>query len=218
MTANKGLALFRSCFALLGFVAVFFQLFHPLGNVPGASAWNYFSYFTIESNVVACATLAVAARHAWRGGSPRWLEFLRGAATVYMAITGIVYSLLLSDIEVNTPIPWVNVVLHFTIPTVMVIDWLVDLPGTPISVRQCLVWLAFPLLYLVYSLARGPFVDWYPYPFLDPGPAGYGAVAVTSVLIAAGAFAIAAVAALSTRLRTVPHPVSAPPSPLDLSL
>ncbi|MET4094076.1 Pr6Pr family membrane protein [Arthrobacter sp. UYCu712] len=218
MIANKGLALFRGWFAMLGFMAVFFQLFHLLQNAPGASVWNYFSYFTIESNVIAFVTLAVAARQAWTGGSPRWLELLRGAATVYMTITGIVYSLLLSDVEVNTPVPWVNVVLHFTIPTVMVIDWLVDLPGTRISVRQSLVWLAFPLLYLVYSLARGPFVDWYPYPFLDPGANGYGFVAVMSLLIAVGAFAIAAVAALSTRLLTVPHPVSAPPSPLDLAL
>ncbi len=218
MIANKGLALFRGWFALLGFTAVFFQLFHLLQNSPGASVWNYFSYFTIESNVIAFATLAVAARQAWTGGSPRWLELLRGAATVYMTITGIVYSLLLSDVEVNTPVPWVNVVLHFTIPTVMVIDWLVDLPGTRISVRQSMVWLAFPLLYLVYSLARGPVVDWYPYPFLDPDANGYGFVAVMSLLIAVGAFAIAAVVALSTRLQTVPHPVSAPPSPLDLAL
>ncbi|MEC5179728.1 Pr6Pr family membrane protein [Arthrobacter sp. CG_A4] len=88
---------------------------------------------------------------------------------VYMTITGIVYSLLLSDVEVNTPIPWVNVVLHFTIPTVMVIDWLVDLPRIRVSLRESLIWLAFPLLYLVYSLLRGPIVGWYPHPFLALG-------------------------------------------------
>jgi len=211
MTANRGLALFRFWFALLGFVAVLFQFLHLVQNVPGAKAGNYFSYFTIESNIIAFVTLATAGWYAWKGSSPRWLELLRAAATVYMTITGITYSLLLSDVDVNTPIPWINVVLHYTIPTVMVIDWLVDLPRTRIPVRTSLVWLSFPMLYLAYSLVRGPIVDWYPYPFLDPRAAGYGTVAVMSVLIALGAFAFAVVAALSTRLQNrVPHAAARP--------
>jgi len=211
MIANRGLAVFRFWFALLGFVAVLFQFLHLMQNVPGAKAGNYFSYFTIESNIIAFVTLGIAGWFAWKGGSPRWLELLRGAATVYMTITGITYSLLLSDIDVNTPIPWINVVLHYTVPTVIVIDWLVDLPRTRISIRTSLLWLAFPLLYLVYSLIRGPIVNWYPYPFLDPRAAGYGTVAVMSVLIAVAAFGFAVVAALSTKLQDrVPHPATVP--------
>lgn len=211
MTANRGLALFRFWFALLGFVAVLFQFLHLMQNVPGAKAGNYFSYFTIESNIIAFITLGIAGWFAWEGESPRWLELLRGAATVYMTITGITYSLLLSDIDVNTPIPWINVVLHYTVPTIIVIDWLVDLPKTRIPIKTSLLWLAFPLLYLVYSLVRGPIVDWYPYPFLDPRASGYGTVAIMSVLIAVAAFALATVAALSTKLQnTVPHPATAP--------
>jgi hypothetical protein len=201
-TRNKGLALFRFWFALLGLTAVTVQLTHLLTNVPEAKASNFLSYFTIESNIIAFTTLAIAGTHAWRGTSPRWLELLRGAATVYMTITGIVYNLLLSNIDVNTPIPWVNVVLHYTIPTIMVIDWLVDLPKTRIPLRTSLIWLGFPLLYLVYSLIRGPIVDWYPYPFLDPRPSGYGSVAVMSLVIAVGAFIFTTIAALSTRLTT----------------
>lgn len=209
MTANKGLALFRFWFALLGLVAVLVQFTHLMLNVPGATAGNYFSYFTIESNIIAFATLGIAGWYAWKGASPRWLELLRGAATVYMTITGITYSLLLSDIDVNTPIPWINVVLHYTVPTVMVIDWLVDLPKTRITVSTSLLWLAFPLAYVLYSLIRGPMVDWYPYPFLDPRAEGYGLVIVMSVLIGLAAFVLAVVAALSTRLQnTVPHPAT----------
>lgn len=214
MTANRGLALFRFWFALLGFAAVLFQFLHLMQNVPGAKGGNYFSYFTIESNIIAFSTLGIAGWFAWQGESPRWLELLRGAATVYMTVTGITYSLLLSDVDVNTPIPWVNVVLHYTVPTVMVIDWLVDLPRTRISIRTSLLWLSFPLLYLVYSLIRGPIVDWYPYPFLDPRSTGYGTVAVMCVLIAVGAFAFAVVAALSTRLQNrVPQPITADAGP-----
>ncbi|QNE13860.1 Pr6Pr family membrane protein [Pseudarthrobacter sp. NBSH8] len=218
MTPNRGQALFRFWFALLGFLAIFFQLTHLLQNVPGASAGNFFSYFTIESNIIAVITLAIAGRYAWQGESPRWLELLRGAATIYMTITGIVYSLLLSNIDVNTPIPWINVVLHYTIPTIMVIDWLVDLPRTRVPVRTSLIWLGFPLLYLVYSLIRGPIVDWYPYPFLDPRVSGYGTVAAMALAIAAGAFVFALVAAFSTRLHIAPTPAVATPSATEPSL
>lgn len=218
MTPNRGQALFRFWFALLGFLAIFFQLTHLLQNVPGASAGNFFSYFTIESNIIAVITLAIAGWYAWQGESPRWLELLRGAATIYMTITGIVYSLLLSNIDVNTPIPWINVVLHYTIPTIMVIDWLVDLPRTRVPVRTSLIWLGFPLLYLVYSLIRGPIVDWYPYPFLDPRVSGYGTVAAMALAIAAGAFVFALVAAFSTRLHIAPTPAVATPGATEPSL
>ena len=36
-----------------------------------------------------------------------------------------------------------------------------------------LPWLLYPALYCVYSLIRGAFVDWYPYPFIDPLQLGY---------------------------------------------
>lgn len=202
-THNKGLALFRLWFAALGLSAVLVQLIHHWANVPGdfaAKTANFFSYFTIESNIIAFTTLAIAGTHAWLGTNPRWLEILRGAATVYMSITGVVYSLLLSNIDVNTPIPWVNVVLHYTIPTIMVIDWLVDLPKTRISIKTSLIWLTYPLLYLAYSLIRGPIAGWYPYPFLNPANGGYTTVAIMSLAIAIGAFIFTTIAALSTRL------------------
>ena len=68
---------------------------------------------------------------------------------------------------------------------VMVADWLIDAPSCRLEFRDAAWWLLYPFLYMVYSLIRGPIVDWYPYPFLDPhNPGGYGAVALYSVGIA----------------------------------
>ncbi|MEE2522302.1 Pr6Pr family membrane protein [Pseudarthrobacter sp. J75] len=195
----------------MGFAAIASQFAFNVQNIDDYRPLNFFSFFTIESNIIAVAAFAIGGWYAWKGQSPRWLEFLRGGATMYMTITGIVYSLLLSNVQVDTAVPWINVVLHYTVPTVVVIDWLVDLPRRRISLKESLVFLAFPLLYLVYSLIRGPIADWYPYPFLDPRIDGYGNVAVMSVLIALVAFVLAVIMALSTRLQnTVPHPASVP--------
>ena len=120
-----------------------------------------------------------------------WLSQLRGAATLYMAITGLVYSLLLSNADVQTPIPWVNAVLHYVFPLFMVIDWLLDRMVFPLSFRQGLVFLLYPVLYLAYTMVRGAMVDWYPYPFLEPRSNGYGFVTVMSAFVAVVGLALA---------------------------
>jgi len=201
MRRDHALSLLRAAFAFLGAAGITAQYLYNLASIPDYRPLNFFSFFTIESNVIAVLALALAAAYGWRGALPRWLHFVRGAATIYMTITGITYSLLLRDVEVDTAVPWVNLVLHYVLPVVLVIDWLVDLPPFRIRLGAALVWLVFPVLYLVYSLVRGPFADWYPYPFLDPRPEGYGPVAVMSVAIAIGGFLFAWLVSWTTRLR-----------------
>ena len=158
----------------------------------GNSVVNFFSFFTIQSNIigaVAVSTVAALAGPAVR--STVWLSQLRGAATLYMAITGMIFSLLLSGADVQTPIPWVNSVLHYVFPLFIVIDWLVDRSVRPLSFRQGLIFLAYPIAYGAYSLIRGPIVDWYPYPFLDPRDHGYLYVVVMMIFVAIVGLALA---------------------------
>jgi hypothetical protein len=117
------------------------------------------------------------------------LEYARGGAVIYMVTTGIVYGLLLSGYEAENHImtPGVNTILHQIMPLLATIDWVLWPPR--ISLRRSITWawLAFPLLYVMYTLLRGPHVNWYPYPFFNPDqPGGYGRVAAYSVGIAAG--------------------------------
>ena len=150
---------------------------------------NFFSYFTVLSNLYAAAILA--ATGAWAGErlSDR-CEMARGAAVLYMSMTGLVYLLLLSGVNVDTD-QYANWVLHRIVPLLVVADWLYQPPRRPIDFRAALGWLAFPLLYLLYTLVRGPFVDWYPYPFVDPTrDGGYVRVAMACVGVAAGFVAV----------------------------
>jgi hypothetical protein len=132
----------------------------------------------------------------------RGWAWIRGAVTLYMVVTGIVYAALLANAEVGLTAAWVNSAMHQVIPAVLLLDWLC-FPPWPSRAEggrgwPALAWLAFPLLYLTYSLSRGAAVDWYPYPFLDPRhPGGYGRVAlycvVLTVLMALLALVIAAI-------------------------
>lgn len=160
---------------------------------------SFFSFFTIESNLFAIVVLAIGGAAAPRG--PRW-AWIRGAATFYMTVTGLVYAVLLANADVGLLAPWVNSALHEVIPAVMVIDWLCFPPWPARVVRTALAWLTYPLAYLAYSLSRGAAVGWYPYPFLNPGhPGGYSRVAAYCVVLALVMTALALVVAARGRLR-----------------
>ena len=68
---------------------------------------------------------------------------------------------------------WDNIVLHYLMPALIVFDWMITPPKLRISFWRGLIWLVYPFAYVAYSLIRGNSVDWYPYPFLDPGHRGY---------------------------------------------
>lgn len=188
-TQPAWVAAYRIGFALLTLAAILYQLIHSIDINPNFSVGNFFSFFTIESNILALLVLLAFGLN--RIGSPpsRAAELVRGAAVLYMVTTGIVYGLLLSGYtdELQTATPWVNNVVHRIFPVVLLADWLIRPPAVRITFRDALVWLAFPILYLVYSLIRGLIVDWYPYPFLNPDMAGgYAGVAASAVGIAVG--------------------------------
>jgi hypothetical protein len=175
---------YRVFFSLLALTAIARQL--TISVASGFPLPHFFSYFTIQSNLLAAAVLlAVAFRPSATA------EWWRGLAVVCMAITGVVFNLLLRDVDAAT-IPWVNDVVHVVMPVAMIWDWLTAPPRDPIAWPAALRWLIVPLLWLAYTFARGSAVGWYPYPFLDVGRLGAASVAATCAAIAAGFLATSA--------------------------
>lgn len=174
---------YRIVFGLLAVVALCFAG-HRAATGPSGLG-NFFSFFTIESNILGVVVLCWGGFAALTGrrGVP---DLLRGAAVVYLAVTGVVYAVLLADVAGQDIDAWVNTVVHRVMPIVIVADWLIAAPRTALPMGRVWSWLVFPLLYLAYTLVRGPIVDWYPYPFLDPRPRGYSHVVVGGLGVAVG--------------------------------
>ncbi|MGR6742853.1 Pr6Pr family membrane protein [Microbacterium sp. F1-18] len=199
-------SLLRLAMAIVILAAVITQLTVSLtrtaetgGDVATVFA-NFFSFFTILSNVIAAVVLATAGvRSLTRPAEARsslGLSAALACATTYMVITGVVYNALLRGITLpqgSEPVPWSNEVLHLIGPIFLVLDLLIGTRRR--AVRWQVVWvvIAFPLLWVAYTLIRGPLVTnpttgephWYPYPFLNPdNPGGWGMVAAYVVVIA----------------------------------
>jgi hypothetical protein len=183
------LASARAAFAVLTFVAIGRQLLIHIGE--GYLVLNFFSYFTNLANLFAAGVMLMAAWDAWAANVATHV-LVRAMSVVNMAIVGIVFSVLLRNVDLGSLLPWVNFVVHYLMPCAVVVDWLVQPPASRLGMRQLGLILLFPLLYLAYVLARGAAIGWYPYPFLDPvhvggyaGVAGY-ALGISVTFLAAG--------------------------------
>lgn len=187
MNKNSLLTGARIFFAFLGFSGFITEIvtLRERGTLIPA---QFFSYFTIESNLIAVVVLILSALPPANKTQRERIALLRGSSSLNMIVVGIVFSLLLAGLEGNlTAAPWTNISLHYIMPAFVAFDWIMDLPKTRIAFRSALVWMIFPTVYLTYSLIRGHFVGWYPYPFLNPTEQGYPGVAVTCIGIALGA-------------------------------
>lgn len=198
MNKHKLYAAIRLFFAGIALAAVITQLANSIAT--GRSVANFFSFFTIESNILAIALLVLLGIEGLRHKTAKEHTFFRGGVTLFMTITGIVYTLLLSGNEVSlqTTIPWVNTVLHYIMPVVMLADWLITPPKQSLPFRRAALWLLFPLAYLTYSIIRGSVVGWYPYPFINPIENGWGYVGIMSLVIGIVTAGLAWVVSLTT--------------------
>ena len=203
MLMNKKYTLIgcRIFFALLGLSAIVTEMAVLIERGRFMPA-NFFSFFTIESNIFAVIILILSALVLARDSQDGRMAALRAASTLHMIIVGVVFSLLLSGLDVElTAVPWDNVVLHYIMPIVVVLDWLVDIPKVRIAFKRALIWVVFPIVYVIYSLIRGYIVGWYPYPFLNPGSHGYMGVIFTSITLMVGTVGLALTLAWCTRWR-----------------
>ena len=152
----------------------------------GVKLLRYFSYFTVQSNLLLAGLFAWKALRPTGDSAHPVLPILRAGAVLYLLITGIVYSLLLADLPeiARAVIPWTDFVMHKLAPLAALADWLLDAPGRKLHPRQAWCALAYPLTYALLSLLRGALTGWYPYPFLKPTqPGGWLAVALTCLVI-----------------------------------
>jgi hypothetical protein len=178
---------------------------------------NFFSFFTNLSNLAAVVVLALAgvgffARGRRLGADRPAPATALAWVSTYMIITGIVYNLLLRGLPPQPEsVGWSNEIVHVWAPLFFLLDLLLG-PG-----RRRLPWKAalgaaiFPIAWIVYTLARGPFITnpttgapyWYPYPFFDPHTNGWGSVVVYIVVIAVAVVGLACGAVAIGRVRGI---------------
>lgn len=178
-----------------------------LGPVLGSV--RYVSYFTILSNL-AVLLVCVSALTGWPAFFAR--PAVRGAVTLYIALTGVIYALLLRDTwELEGILRLTDASLHYVVPAVSVLAWLASPGHGTLRWRLVVSWLAFPVVYLAWVLLRGARSGEYPYPFLDVAELGlsvvlFNALVLLGVFLASGGMLVAVDKVAARRLASARAP------------
>ncbi len=164
--------------------------------------FNVFAYFTIQSNLLLGGTTLMLVLQPDRQQSTL-LRTLRLNGVLCIAVTGIVYHLVLAPLDdLSGWAAVANFLLHTAAPVVGVLGWLLFGPRGRTDPRIVAWSIVFPLLWLVFTLIRGEFVGFYPYPFVNVTEHGYPRVLLNCLLVAVLFLALAAGATyLDSRLR-----------------
>ncbi len=165
--------LYRAAFAVLGWFALGLQYGLMLKGNPqtgaGELTLNFFSYFTILSNLmVALALTAPAVAPNSRLGRWAQSEGVRAAVAMYIVVVGVTYHFLLA--ATWAPQGWsllANNLLHYVMPIAFVVDWLAFTPKGRLRWVDPAKWLIPVLIYGGWTLLHGRLSGWWPYWFVD---------------------------------------------------
>lgn len=191
--------------ALTGWLALALQLAVTIylndqqGRTAAVAVWRFFGYFTILTNLLVAVTLTRVAAGRSPGGPSPHASFLAGVMLA-IVVVGLVYEGVLSGtVPAMGPFWWLaDRTLHYAVPATFALWWLAFAPKHGLTAADPPRWLAFPLAYCAYAMARGAVDGWYPYFFIDVGALGYGRALVNAaglalVMLAAGYGVVAAV-------------------------
>ena len=169
--------IWRAVFAAIGLFALVLQYVLSItGNPDRTTAeltLNFFSYFTVLTNVSATAALACAVMPETTSiGRVARSPVLRAAIAMYIAVVGLTYHFLLAQVWDPQGWLWVaNGLLHYVMPAAFVLDWMLFVPKGALGWRDPVRWLAFPVIYTVWTLihgyASGGADGWWPYWFMN---------------------------------------------------
>ncbi len=172
---------YRVVFAVIGWATLAAQYWLMIqgrapGEIPGLTV-NFFSYFTILTNLLAALalTLPVIAPD----GIGRWWSrpAVRGGVVLFITVVMAVYHLVLrASWDPQGLQKVVDYALHYGLPIAFILDWLLFVRKGRTPWSAAIAWLGFPAVFGIWTLVHGALSGFYPYPFLDVGKLGYALV------------------------------------------
>lgn len=181
---SRAAVVWRMIFAAIGCTAIAYQWWTAvvtnMSASPLGSTVVYFSFFTTQTNVLAVLIFLtpVIAPRSWLG---RWAESagVRAAVAMYIAVVGLVFHFILSPTWKPEGLAAAgNWAVHYIMPAAVVLDWLMFTPKGRLRWIDPVKWLAFPLVYGLWTVIHGALIGWYPYFFIDIGRIGWAAAMV----------------------------------------
>ena len=154
-------------------------------NSVGAIVINMLGYFTILTNTLTAVVLTTLSLFPnSRMGKVFATPKVFGCVVTSMLWVGVGFHVLLSDYWSPDGMEAVtNYLNHYIVPSALLLIWLVFPPKTKIPKWTPFIWEIYPVIYGIYVILRGKFIDKYPYPFFDVNVIGYPKALLNGLVI-----------------------------------
>jgi len=168
-------------------------------------AFNAFSFFTIQSNLIVGATSLLLAVKPNR--SSTLFGVFRLIGVVAITVTGLVYHVAIAHLlDLDSWDLVGDQLVHTVVPVLAIVGWLMFGPRRLTSKRIAVLSVLFPFCWLAFTLIRGSVVHWYPYTFIDVTALGYGKAILNCLWVALLLFGLSAgFTAVDSRIRSTPR-------------
>ncbi len=200
MINNRIISLvYRTVLVTCSFIGVFLSS----RILEGTFNTNLFVYYTHLSNILCLIVMSIVLVYNFKKvlnnetiGYNENIVKIKGATTMAILVTGVVYHLLLGDPSEVGFFNLDNLLVHYVVPLLFVLDWLLFDKKKSFSLIDPLTWLIIPFVYLTYALIRGAIVGpehelQYCYFFINVTEIGYDGVAVWCLILIAAFLAVA---------------------------
>lgn len=177
------LALGLSAFVLIVMRVVFYEFAYDPQYYPvDYGRFNFFSYFTVQSNLYVCFYLCCLGLAFCGLGRAQWIALhpmVKLTVTTYILVTGAVYCGGI-PLGMTPPLYWdgfhpvllsvVQIVHHMVMPPLMLLLFFLLPQSRRIEKKELPLVGVYPLVYSIFSIIRGAVSDpqFYPYPFYRP--------------------------------------------------
>ncbi|MHA2280449.1 MAG: Pr6Pr family membrane protein [Promethearchaeota archaeon] len=168
--SNKTILIYRIIFAALSWFTIITSI--SLNAFTSGSIllpFNVFKSLTYQTNLIVTIWLTLAI--IWHNKPETIEKFLRplkGAFTIYITLTFVLYALLLQIFSRATGFAAFNsVVLHYITPIAFIIDWILTETELRYKWNYLAYWIIYPICYLVFTFIHGTITGNYIYYVLD---------------------------------------------------
>jgi hypothetical protein len=174
---------FAACFGVI--VQFYFYLYGKTTSTPELVI-RFFSFYTILTNgiiTICCASLLLKPSSSW--GRFFSKNTTLTSIAVSITIVGVVYNAILRSLYHPKGVEMVaNELLHLAVPVGYILFWTLGVRKGGLNWNSLLLWMVYPVSYLIMVLLRGAASGYYPYPFLDVVKLGYPKVLLNSLGLA----------------------------------
>ena len=178
--------IFKLSLVIAAAIAILIQV-EPFSGNP---RWSSLNYYTLMTNVLCLVYFFAAMIYEGQSGGTL-LPTLKGAVVLGITITGLVFHFLLSgSYGAQGAMAWSNILLHYVVPIMSVMDWLLFSDKGHYSLKSPFLWILLPDVYFVYVQIRvmlgaslGSGGNRYIYPFINVDALGWGKVIVNGLVL-----------------------------------